>query len=167
MEKKTLALLLISLVALLASFALSFLQPMNNTFVGLPLTVLVLAFFLFGVVGFGFLSFVPHIFLGLAMGAQKNATIFIFLAPIILATFAGIKLGTSLLDDMQIKKYFLEEWKTILLPLVIALALAITIEFTLPIIIQMQLWPEDLLGMNMQEGTNVYGLLQELKAIGN
>jgi hypothetical protein len=162
-DKKALALLLACLIALLGSFIFGFLTPVETFLGNYPITILIIIFFFFGVIGFGFISFIPHLLLGFALGTKKNAILFLYLAPIVLATYAGLKLGSVLLDDFNKKKYFLEEGKSILIFLGIALIIAITIEFTLPIIIETQLWPDETLGMSIERPESLTESLEDLK----
>jgi hypothetical protein len=165
MDKKALALLLICTIALLMSFIISFFIPINNFIGYYPLTILTLLFFFFGAIGFGFVSFIPHILLGLSFGSNKNALIFIYLAPILLATYAGLKLASALLDDFNNKKYFLTEIKPIITFIIIAIALSLLIELTLPLIISGELWPKDLFEMNISQGESITDLFGELKSL--
>ena len=161
MQARTMALFLVSLIALFASFAYSFYYPTFNGFISIPITIMIITFFLFGALGFGYLSFVPHIFLGLAMGASRNALLFVYLIPILFATYAGVKLGSSLTDDFRLKDYFTNNGKVIITFLLLAIIIAIIIEFSLPIIMNMHLIPEDLLGLhiNTLNTGNIFDLL--------
>ncbi len=163
MDQKALALLLLSLISLLLTFAYTFLNPMYNPFGTNPLTILVIIFFIFGAVGFGFLSFIPHAILGLSLGSQKNSIIFIYIIPIVIATYAGLKLGSILLDDFMNKKYFLEEIKPIIIMFAIAIIIAISIEALMPYIMNTQFWPEDFFGMKITEGENLANIFEQLK----
>ena len=129
------------------------------------LTILTLLFFFFGAIGFGFISFIPHILLGLSFGSNKNALIFLYLAPIMLATYAGLKLGSALLDDFNNKKYFLTEIKPVITFIIIAIALSLVIELALPLIISGELWPKDLFGMTISQGDSITDLFSDLRAI--
>jgi hypothetical protein len=162
MEIKAIALFLISLIALFASFAYSFFYPIDNFFSAVPITLLVLGFFLMGTALYGILAFVPHVFFGLTMGTQKNALIFIYIFPILIATYAGILLGTSLMDDFNLKKYFLKDGKKVLFLLATAIIMAFAIEVLLPIALTTKLWPEDIFGLHTTEGKSFTGVLSEL-----
>lgn len=165
MDNKALAFLLICIIAFLLSFIISFFNPITNFIGHYPLTILTLLFFFFGAIGFGFISFIPHILLGLSLGSNKNALIFLYSAPIMIATYAGLKLGSVLLDDFNKKKYFLEELRPIITLIFIAIIISVAIEMALPIIISGQLWPEDLFGLNIEQGESITGLINELKAL--
>ncbi|MFA5763583.1 MAG: hypothetical protein WC915_02120 [archaeon] len=165
MNKKALAFLLICTIVLLLSFIISFFIPMTNFIGNYPLTILTLLFFFFGVIGFGFISFIPHALLGLSLGSNKNALIFLYAAPIMLATYAGLKFGSVLLDDFNNKKYFLTEIKPIITFVIIAIVLSLVIELALPIIISGDLWPKDLFGMTISEGDSITDLFTELKSL--
>lgn len=154
MKARALALLIISFIALFASFAYSIFMPTYTLFTIYPLTIMTLIFFLFGIIGFGYLVFLPHIYLGLPMGAEKNALIFVYFLPIALATYAGIKIGQSIEEDFKIKEYLTKkENKNIIYTFIIAIVSSIFIEASLPILFNMELWPKDLLGLNI-EGKN-------------
>jgi len=112
---------------------------------------------------FGYLSFVPHILFGLALGAEKNAAIFIYLLPIAIATYAGAKLGVALEADFRKQKYFLNEGKKILGLLALSLVIAFAIEVAMPIIISYL--PQDLWGMSVKEGKNVWGMFSQLTTL--
>lgn len=97
------------------------------------------------------------------MGTKKNVIIFIYITPIIIATYAGLKLGSILMDDFNKKKYFLENGKNIIALIAIAIIMAITIEIILPLIIEIQLWPDDMLGMNLERPENINEALEAVK----
>jgi len=157
-DAKSISFFLISMIALLCSFSYSFFFPMDTFFGGIPLTLSIMSFFFMGATLFGVLAFLPHIFFGLSMGAQRNAAIFIYLVPIVLATYAGTKLGSALWDDFNAKKYFLGEGKRVLLFLFLAIVLSLIIEVALPMVIN--LWPQDYFGMNLKEGVNIIQIIQ-------
>lgn len=162
MKAQVIALLIICFIALFSSFIYSFFYPTATTIINLPLTIITIIFFLFGIIGFGFLSFIPHIFLGLSLGASKNALIFLYIFPIAIATYAGIKLGYLAQKDFEKKEYFLSQTKKIIYFFAIAITLSLIIEIGQPIIFNMELWPKDLLGLNMKEGdiTSVFDILK-------
>lgn len=160
MEVKEMYLLLIAIIALLAGFSYSYFVPTPVELGGVPFFAMAAGFFLAGTIFFGYFSFLPLLFFGLQMGAQRNAAIFLYLIPSILAAYAGIKLGLLLADDFKRKKIFLEQGKTILALVIIALVLAIAIEQSIPYI--MQFWPNDFLGMNVESGNTVVGLIGQL-----
>ena len=162
MQLKPIAFFLASIIALLLSFTFAFFFPLPNLFSAIPISLLVIGFFLMGFSMFGFFSFIPHIFFGLALGSEKNASIFIYLAPILLATYAGTKMAGALLDDINLKKYFLEEGKTVLILLISAIALALLIEFSLPLLLEMNIIPTDIWGMNVKEGEQVTSMIDQL-----
>lgn len=151
MRAQPLALLIICFIALFSSFIYSFFYPTISPFNTIPLTIITISFFLFGVIGFGFLSFLPHIFLGLNLGANKNALIFLYLLPISIATYAGIKLGFLIQQDFEKKEYFIEKSKIIVYLIVFAILISLTIEFLQPIIFNLDIWPKDLLGLNIED----------------
>ena len=165
MNKKAIAFLLICLITLLISFAYSFLYPINTFLGNYPITILTLAFFFFGALGFGFLSFIPHLFLGLAYGANKNANIFVYLLPLILATYAGLQLGAILLDDLNNKKYFIKEIQPIIAILFVAIIISISIEMLLPMLLNSGIIPTEVLGMKLNEGESSTGLFDELLSL--
>ncbi|MDD4250958.1 MAG: hypothetical protein PHX27_02085 [Candidatus ainarchaeum sp.] len=163
MDKKALIFLVICLITLLSSYIISFLNPMPNFIGQYPLITIILICFFFGTIFFGFVSFIPHALIGLALGAKKNSIIFLYIIPIILATYAGLKLGSILFDDFNRKKYFLQEGKNILALLLGAIILALVIEIALPLILEMQLWPQDSFGMTLEKPENVTKALEVLK----
>ncbi|MCX6800815.1 MAG: hypothetical protein NTZ73_01350 [Candidatus Diapherotrites archaeon] len=160
MDKKPTIALLICLICLFSGFIYSFQNPSWNFLASIPLAFLVLGFFLMGALFFGYLAFLPHIFYGLAIGTDRNAAIFLYIFPITVATYAGAKLGFALESDFKLEKYFLEEGKSVLAMVVIAVLIAIAIEIALPQIISMI--PEDFLGMNIKEGETTLGFLDKL-----
>jgi len=165
MDKKPLALLLICLIVLFTSFLYSVFNPTQNFFSSLPLTIIVLIAFIFGILFFGLISFVPHIFLGLSLGAQKNAVIFIYFFPVMIATYAGVKLGSALIDDFNKKSYFLGKGKSVLILLIVAIVIAIAIEYALPLISTLDLWPKDLFGLSIEKQETVFAALEKLREL--
>jgi len=113
---------------------------------------------------YGYFAFIPHIFFGLALGSEKNAAIFIYFAPIAIATYAGIKFGTALMDDLLNKKYFLKEGKSILILLIIALVMGMAIELFMPALVEM-LWIEDYWGMQMKDNGTIANLIGDLTSL--
>jgi hypothetical protein len=164
MDKKAVMLMVVCLIALFGSFLFAMFNPSGTMFLILPLTIMIIVFFFFGVIGFGFASFVPYVLLGLAMGTQKNAVLFLYLIPILIATYAGLKLGSTLLDDFRRKIYFTEHWKIIVSLLITAIIIAVAIELALPMLEGLQLWPADLFGMEFNQ-TNVKDIFSYLEQI--
>ena len=99
---------------------------------------------------------------GLQTGAERNAAIFLYFIPSILATYAGTKLGVLLQDDFNNKQNFLEYGKKILLIIVIAIIIAIIVEQSLPLITEY--WPKDFLGLNVTKGKTAMDLINQLSA---
>ncbi len=163
MRAQPLAILIISFIALFGSFIYSFFYPITTVFSTLPLTILTIVFFLFGIIAFGLFSFVPHLFLGLSLGADKNALIFFYFLPIAIATYAGVKLGFLIQRDFEVKEYFLEKTKPIIYLFIIAIVLSLIIETALPILLNMELWPKDLLGLNIEgrNATNIFDIFKQ------
>ncbi len=162
MDKKIIGLFLISLLFLFSSYTYAFFYPTITNFATLPLTVMVIAVFLSGTIFFGFLSFIPHIFIGLALGTEQNAAIIIYIIPIIIATYAGIKLGITTLNDFNNKEYLTKQAKKILFLLIIAIIIAVVIEQLMPILIE--LWPKNT-GLDMKSGKNVFEMIESLKQL--
>jgi len=162
MDEKSLSMTIFALFGFLAAFAFSYFYPTTLLF-GLenqiPLSVLTILNFFFGAIFFGYLSFIPCILIGLQLGAQKNAAVFLYIFPLVISTYAGARLGFILESDFWGKKNYLKVMKKITTILIIALVIAIVIELTLPFIIQ--LWPADT-GLTVQEGQTVMDLLSEL-----
>ena len=164
MEVKTIGLFLLSLIVLFISFGIGFFFPIYNFYSIVPVSLAVIGFFLFGAALYGYFAFIPHIFYGLGLGSNRNAAIFVYLLPIILATYAGIKFGNALMDDLLNKKYFLKEGKTIVFLLAIAIISAVAIELFMPTIIDI-LWIEDYWGMNMSDSGNTTDLISDLTSL--
>lgn len=156
-------LVLIAIIALLMGFAFSYFIPTPVGIGDVPFFAMTAGFFLAGTAFFGYLSFIPMLLFGLQVGAERNAAIFLYLIPSILSTYAGTKLGVLLYDDFHRKQLFLEHGKQILVIIVIALVLAIAIEQFLPLITEF--WPKDFLGMNIEQGKSVFGLINELGSL--
>ena len=164
MEVKALGLFLASLIALFIAFGIGFFFPMNNFFSIVPIPLVVVGFFLFGAAMYGYFAFIPHIFFGIALGSQRNAAIFVYLLPVILATYAGIKFGSALMDDLLNKKYFLTEGKTIIILLAFAMISAVAIELFLPTLIEI-LWIEDYWGLQMTDSGSTSDLIGQLTSL--
>jgi len=162
MKAQPLALLILCFITLFACFIYSFFYPIVTPLNTFPLTLITILFFLFGIIAFGFFSFVPHAFLGLSLGAEKNALIFVYLIPIFIATYAGIKLGYLIWQDFEVKEYFLENSKKLIYLFLLAIVISIIIETALPLILNMDLWPKDMLGLNLN-GKNAQNMFDLLK----
>jgi hypothetical protein len=154
------AMVLLSMIVLLLAFSVSYFFPMENFFSELPFTMTAVGYFLSGILFFGYLSFVPSIFFGLQLGAEKNAAIFLYIIPTMIATYAGAKFGFVLQDDFFKKKNYMEEIKMIALLLVISIIVAFAIEQAMPTILE--LWPKDFLGMNVTAGKSMSGLFGDI-----
>jgi len=94
------------------------------------------------------------------MGAEKNAILFVYLVPIIIATYAGAMLGAALGKDFNRKKYFLGDGKKVLTLLIVAIILTIAIDLALPYVIQY--WPQDIMGLSIKPGGDVWSLISNL-----
>ena len=164
MEAKTLAFFLLSLIILFISFAIGFFFPLNNFFSVVPISLAVIGFFLFGAAMYGYFAFIPHIFFGLALGSERNAAIFIYFIPIAIATYAGVMFGQALMGDLLNKKYFLNEGKSILILLIIALVMGVAIELFMPTLVEM-LWIEDYWGMQMKDSGTIGNLIGDLTSL--
>jgi hypothetical protein len=163
LNAKALGILILCFIALFASFAYSFFEPIYTQITVFPLTIMTILFFAFGLIFFGYLAFLPHIYLGLTMGAEKNALIFVYFLPIALATYVGVKIGTSIEEDFKLNEYLSSRKnKSLIQLLIFAILLSVFIEVALPIILNMQIWPEDLLGLKI-EGRNVENIFDILK----
>ncbi|MDD3159879.1 MAG: hypothetical protein PHQ98_02850 [Candidatus ainarchaeum sp.] len=141
MDFKKIMILFFSLSILFISFIIAFFLFNENqiifNFSTLPLTFITLAFFIFGIVAFGYLSFIPSILIGVSFGSQKNILLLLYLVPITLASFAGISLGQNLKNDFDKKDVFFKNWKSILILIIIALIISISIDLFLPTIINL------------------------------
>lgn len=172
MDMRVLVSVMLGVVALLIGFAFTYVSGDSLLDFGiispefllnpLPISIMVFGVFLAGVVFFGYLAFVPCIFFGMQLGITKNAAIFLYLLPMILALYAGTKLGFSLKDDFNQKKVFLNIGKKVLLYIIFATLLAILFEFIFPIIAQY--WPQNLFGMDMARGRTISDLLKDLSS---
>jgi ribose/xylose/arabinose/galactoside ABC-type transport system permease subunit len=160
MEKKPLAIMLISLILMFLSYIYSFYYPMPNFLAYMPLTFLALGFFMFGILAFSYTLPLIYIFYGLSMGANKDASIFIFILPLTLGAYAGAILGTSLEEDFKIQKYFLQDGKKVFTLIIIALILALSIEFIYPLIINS--FPQDLFGFTFKESITTTSTMDKL-----
>lgn len=153
-------LVLLSIIALLIGFAYSYFIPTTVGMEGVPFSAMTAGFFICGTIFFGYASFIPMLLFGLQTGAERNAAIFLYIIPSILATYAGTKLGVLLQDDFNKKQNFFEQGKKILLFIVIAVLIAIIVEQALPYI--MEFWPKDFLGLNLNRGTTVSNIIEQL-----
>jgi hypothetical protein len=151
------------MIALLLSFSYSYFNPVETFFFEIPLTIGTIGYFLSGIMFFGYFAFLPSIFFGLQLGAEKNAAIFLYIVPTIIATYAGTKLGFVLQDDFFKKKNYMQEIKLIALLLVISIIIAFALEQAMPTIIEY--WPKDFLGMNVSSGKNISGLIGDISKL--
>jgi hypothetical protein len=162
MDKKALGLTLLTVIFLLLGFAFSYFFQIQTPLAETPFTAIVIGFFLAGTIYFGYLTFIPGLIFGLQLGAEKNAAIFLYLIPIIIATYAGTKLGSSLQEDFLKKKSFLEDIQIIILILFLGVLLALMIEAALPAL--MEVWPKDFLGMNVTQGKGIAGMIDSISS---
>ena len=160
MEKKPLAIMLISLISMFLAFIYAFYSPMANFLAGMPLTFLTLGFFMFGFLAFSYTLPLLYIFYGLAMGSNKDASIFVFMIPITLGAYAGAILGTSLEEDFKMRKYFLQDGRTIFTLIAVAIVLAFLLEFIYPFFIESL--PQDLFGFTFKEGITTASAMDKL-----
>ena len=162
MDEKALSMTVFTLFGFLAAFTYSYFYP-TTIFFGaestIPISVLTILNFFFGAIFFGYLSFIPCILIGLQLGAEKNAAIFLYLFPLLISTYAGTKLGFMLEKDFWGKRNYLKIMKTIAAILIVSIIIAIIIENILPYIIQY--WPTDT-GFTVQKGQTVMDLINEL-----
>jgi len=163
MDKKPLAATMFVMLAFLSGFAYSYFEPtVFFDFGRVPLTILVGIHFIFGTVFFGFFAFIPSLLLGLQMGAEKNAAMFMYIIPLALASYAGTKIGFSALEDFLEEKNISLHMKKIFTILIVAVVLSIVIEQILPWLIE--LWPAGT-GLDMRQGKTALELLDELRRI--
>ncbi len=160
MEQKPLAIILTSLIAMFLAFIYSFYMPTANFLVGTPLIFLTLGFFMFGVLAFGYTLPLLSAFYGLAMGANEDASIFIFMIPLTIAAYAGVLLGSSLEDDFKVRSYFLKNGRQVATLAVIAIVLAVAIEYAYPLFINSL--PQDLFGFTFKEGVTTASAMDQL-----
>lgn len=162
MDEKSVSMAIFTLFGLLAAFAYSYFYPTTLLFgveSQIPISLLTIINFLFGAIFFGYAAFIPALLIGLQLGAQKNAAIFLYIFPLLISTYAGVKLGFALESDFWGKKNYLNVIKIITTILVISLVIAVLIELILPFLVQF--WPADT-GLTVQESQTVMGLLNEL-----
>jgi hypothetical protein len=157
---KALGLTMLTTIAILSAFVYSYYYPTFTFFENTPFPITTITNFFAGIAFFGYFAFIPGILFGLQLGAEKNAAIFLYLIPTIIATYAGTKLGFALQDDFSGKKDFFRQGKIILLFFLVAIILAITVELSLPAIIEY--WPKDFLGMNVMRGKSTVSLITDL-----
>jgi glycosidase len=138
-----------------------FFYPTITSFSDLPLTVDVIAFFLSGTVFFGFIAFIPHVFLGLALGTTKNAAILVYVIPLTLSTYYGIQLGMSTYNDFNNHEYLTEQAKKIFISIILIIILAIIIEQIMPYIIE--IWPTQATGLEMKQESTIFGMIDSLR----
>lgn len=163
MDEKTLSMTIFALLGLLAAFTYSFFNPtfiLLGSEVNLPISIFTMLNFFFGAIFFGYLAFIPAILMGLNLGAQKNASIFLYIIPIIISTYAGARLGFGIEKDFWNKENYLTILKKVIGILSIAIIIAIIIELTLPYLIQF--WPQEIGELGLQEGETIFDLIQEL-----
>lgn len=163
MDEKALSMTIFTVLGLLATFTYSFFYPiliLLGSEINFPISILTIINFFFGAIFFGYLAFIPAMLLGFNLGAQKNAAIFLYIIPIIISTYGGVKLGFGLESDFWKKENYLEKIKKIIAFLFVAIIIAIIIELTLPYLIQF--WPQETGGLGLQEGDTILNLIKEL-----
>ena len=159
MDPKAWVMTAFTLLGLLAAFTYSYFFPTTFLFgteSQIPLSVLIILNFFFGVIFFGYLSFIPALLIGLQLGAQKSALIFLYIFPLLISTYAGTKLGFMLESDFWGGKNYLKVIKTVIVLLIISLLIATIIENLIPFIIEY--WPKDT-GFTVEESQNFMDLL--------
>jgi len=154
MNKKILALVLIATIAFLIGFVASYNYQIQTPFVDVPFTVLAIGLILGGAVFFGYLGFIPALLLGLQLGAEKNAAVFIYFVPIILAIYAGAYLGVLINKDFERKEVFIKKSKNIVALVAITLVAAFIVETAVPYMVEY--WPIDYMGLNVGGGYMPY-----------
>ncbi len=156
--------LLIAMCCLLGGFAYSFTSPLPNFFVEMPFTGVTIATFLAGTVFFGYLAFIPMLLFGFQLGADKNAAIFLYFIPSLIATYAGTKMGFALQADFMKKRNAMKDMKIIIFLVIIAVAFAFAVELALPKIIEF--WPKEVFGLSVIDGkNNAIGLIGEISKL--
>ena len=165
MDPKSLSMTVFTLLGLLAAFTYSYFFP--TTFIfgvesQIPLSILTILNFFFGTIFFGYFAFIPALLIGLQLGAQKNAVVFLYIFPILLSTYAGSMLGFMLEADFWGKKNYLKILKRIIVIFIISLILAIAIENVIPYVIEY--WPADT-GFTIQKSQSILEMLNELSEL--
>jgi len=156
--------LLIAMICLLGGFTYSYFTPSPNFFVEIPFTGVTIAAFLAGTIFFGYLAFIPMLLFGFQLGADKNAAIFLYFIPSLIATYAGTKMGFALQADFLKKRNVMFDMKIIIFLIIVAVALAFIVEISLPMIIEY--WPKEALGLSVVEGkNNLFGLMEQLSKL--
>lgn len=156
--------LLIAMGCLLGGFAYSYTTPAPNFFAEIPFTGVTIAAFLAGTIFFGYLAFIPMLLFGFQLGADKNAAVFLYFIPLLIATYAGTKMGFALQADFMKKRNVIKDMKIIIFLIVIAVAIALVVELSLPTIIE--LWPKEIFGLSVVEGkNNAIGLIEEISKL--
>lgn len=163
MDKRALAITMLSMMALFAAFAYSYFIPTTTFFADIPFTLTTIGYFLSGIAFFGYFAFIPSIFFGLQLGTEKNVAIFLYIIPTLIATYAGAKLGFLLQDDFNKKNNFMQHWKKIALMLVVSICLALIAETVLPMIIE--LWPKDFMGLSLVDGKKASSLIIDISKL--
>ena len=108
MDEKALSMTIFTLLGLLAAFTYSFFDPtliLLGSEIKLPISIFTILNFFFGTIFFGYLAFLPAILMGLNLGAQKNAAIFLYIIPIVISTYAGTKLGFGIEKILEKDNY--------------------------------------------------------------
>ena len=162
MDPKALGMTAFTFLGLLAAFTYSYFYPTTFLFgteSQIPLSILTILNFFFGVIFFGYLAFIPALLIGLQLGAQKSALIFIYIFPLLISTYAGTRLGVMIENDFWGKKNYLKIMKTIVVFLIISLLIAIVIENSIPFIIEY--WPKDT-GFTIEKGQSIVDLLNNI-----
>ncbi len=154
MDNRVLTFVLISIIAFLSGFAASYLFPIQTPFVDVPFSVLAIGLILGGAAFFGYLGFIPALLLGLQLGAEKNAAVFIYIAPVILAIYAGTYIGVLINKDFERKEIFAKKAKNIIVIVAIALVISFAVEMAVPYTVEY--WPKDYLGMSVGGGYMSY-----------
>ncbi|OQA31114.1 MAG: hypothetical protein BWY55_00640 [archaeon ADurb.Bin336] len=164
MDEKALSMTIFTLLGLLAAFTYSFFDPtliLLGSEIKLPIIIFTILNFFFGTIFFGYLAFLPAILMGLNLGAQKNAAIFLYIIPIVISTYAGTKLGFGIEKDFWKKDNYLPTIKKIFGILFIAIIIAIIIELALPHLIQF--WPKGTGELGLEQGETIIDLIQGLE----
>lgn len=161
MDKKIISSFLVSLLFFFGAYCYGFFFPTVTSFSDISLTIVTISFFLAGTIFFGFMAFIPALFFGLALGTQQNAAIIIYIFPLLLALYAGIKLGVTSFEDLNNRIYLTKEVEKIITLVIVAIILAIIIEQTMPIIIE--IWPTETFGLEMKQGKDVFEMIESLK----
>jgi hypothetical protein len=143
MDLRALTIVIISGICLILGAFFPIVTVPNGIFDFSPI-ILTVVFFFFSVIFFGVLGFIPYFFLGIFIGPLSFLWMALNLPALLLATYAGSKLGQSIFWDFFRREYFTEKMRSAFVLFALAILLAVFVEFGIPIILGFP--PQDLFG---------------------